>query len=165
VWQARNPQSLTVTTAAGETLALDGELPLGYSQCQGGDWSPLQYSAASPVPKELVVVRDSTAKGGCDASDYAPPDGVEWVAVTTSNATCNVYVKALAAQTAGAAAIIIHRTTPSSTLVGGRVRCSFFEQNFAAPPAIEYRCWGLVPCRTCDPIACLSGVCTYRLTP
>lgn len=117
---------MQVADSNGEYIELDG-ISESFG-CRGADWAPFRYSGSSPVPSELVVVVDATGRGGCDASDYTPAAN-PWAAVTTDDPTCNVYAKALAAQQAGASALIVHRTMLSATPVGGRVRDSDWTDN------------------------------------
>ena len=121
VWEMKGTPVLDVYAPdLGTYLVLDGGEPLG--GCQGAEFVPMRYSGVTNGPVELIAFNaaDGGVQGnGCAASQYTPPgNGVAWAAVATDGGGCTVYEKALAAQEAGAGALIVHRVAPSDLVPG-----------------------------------------------
>jgi hypothetical protein len=120
------------------TQQVPAELELGLNG-QGGDWvrvptviplhpvlgaeaQALRYSGVT----EGAVTADVEfiSSGGCRVDDFQSAVGKAALVLTNFSTGCDYFSIAQAAEGAGATALLVARSTPGSSLPGGRVRVS-----------------------------------------
>ena len=125
VWIHDQPMTFETQLSDGEDTWIAHPTTTPLDPVNGGVANALRYSGATPdfETVEMQVLRVDA--GGCDAEVFTGVEGKAVLVTSAFPSGCDYYSTALAVQAAGAAALIVARSSPGVWVFAPRVCISF----------------------------------------